>query len=238
MYQKLSNAQTSHGLATEPNLSNQPDTDVLLDLDLQPTLIENAPELDSLVDQQWFDDNSLLIDADWPDTTFADVSDLSADPAWDEFLLENSPLNPPSVQSSAYFKGQYLVRPAQVSASIPLSIQYQDPSLLFERRKFTAPELKLTGEHAFHILRTYPYMLARQDILPPFIHPSYRQLFGDDTTRPSPLAAALTLAKMLLSGQSASRDLTWGLIRTEQERLLHEVRASITEFALLNSPFT
>jgi hypothetical protein len=111
----------------------------------------------------------------------------------------------------------------QPSSSIPASLAYRDPSSLFERRKFSEPELELTGDLALHILHSYPYMVANQDSVPPFIHPKYQYLSENDTTSPSPLNAALKLAKMLLQGRRMNKSLIWGLIRIEQERLLIQV---------------
>jgi hypothetical protein len=112
----------------------------------------------------------------------------------------------------------------QSSSSIPASLSYRDPPSLFERRKFSEPELELTGDLALHILRSYPYMMANQGSVPPFIHPKYQYLSESDMARPNPLDAALKLAKMLLHGRRMNKSLIWGLIRIEQERLLNEVR--------------
>ncbi len=116
-------------------------------------------------------------------------------------------------------------QPLQPSSSIPASLTHRDPSSLFERRKFSEPELELTGDLALHILRSYPYMVANQDAVPPFIHPKYQYLSESDTSRPSPLHAALKLSKTLLHGRRMNKSLIWGLIRIEQERLLNEVRS-------------
>jgi hypothetical protein len=110
------------------------------------------------------------------------------------------------------------------SFSIPVSLSYRDHSSLFERRKFSEPELELTGDLALHILRSYPYMMANQGSVPPFIHPKYQYLSESDAARPNPLDAALNLAKMLLHGRRMNKSLIWGLIRIEQERMLNEVR--------------
>lgn len=110
----------------------------------------------------------------------------------------------------------------QSSFSIPVSLSYRDPSSLFERRKFSEPELELIGDLALHILRSYPYMMANQGSVPPFIHPKYQYLSESDTARPNSLNAALKLAKMLLHGRRMNKSLIWGLIRIEQERLLNE----------------
>jgi hypothetical protein len=112
----------------------------------------------------------------------------------------------------------------QPSPSIPVSLPYRDPPSLFGRREFSEPELELTGDLALHMLRSYPYLMANQGSVPPFIHPKYQYLFKNDTARPSPLYAALRLARMRLHGQPRNKTLIWKLIRIEQERLLNEVR--------------
>ncbi|KAF3765749.1 hypothetical protein M406DRAFT_239708, partial [Cryphonectria parasitica EP155] len=45
---------------------------------------------------------------------------------------------------------------------------------LFERRKFSEPEIELTADLALHILRSYPYTMVNRDSVPPFIHPKYQ----------------------------------------------------------------
>ncbi|KAF2430629.1 hypothetical protein EJ08DRAFT_214190 [Tothia fuscella] len=90
---------------------------------------------------------------------------------------------------------------SQSLRTIPPSPAYRDPPSLFERRRYSEPELELTREHALHILRSYPYMIANQSSVPSFIHPEYQSLSENDTAQPSPLAAALSLAKMLLHGR-------------------------------------
>ncbi|KFA80613.1 hypothetical protein S40288_10050 [Stachybotrys chartarum IBT 40288] len=109
----------------------------------------------------------------------------------------------------------------QPHPSIPISLDFRNSSL-FERRRFSEPEHELSGDLALHILRSYLHMLASQDCVPPFIHPKYQELSKSDTTRPSPLFAALRLVQMLLQGQRINKSLIWGLIRTEQDRLFKE----------------
>jgi hypothetical protein len=120
----------------------------------------------------------------------------------------------------------------QLSPSIPISINYQEPSLLFERRRFLDPELELTGDLVLHILRSYPYMMASTGSVPPFIHPRYQYFTQSSTMRPSPLYAALRLAKMLLHGRRMNKSLIWGLIRMEQDRLFNEVWISSVKLLL------
>ncbi|KAI1869945.1 uncharacterized protein JN550_005535 [Neoarthrinium moseri] len=110
----------------------------------------------------------------------------------------------------------------QLSPSMLASIPYQDPSFVLERRDCSEPELELTGDLALHILRSYVRMIADRDSLPPFVHPKYQNFAGSNTSRPSPLYAAITLAKMLYLGCKMDKTLIWRLIRMEQERLLND----------------
>jgi hypothetical protein len=116
----------------------------------------------------------------------------------------------------------------QPSLSIPRPLISRDSSSLFERRKFSQPELEHTTDLALHILHSYTYVIASQGSLPPFIHPKYKFLSENDTVRPSPLDAAMNLAKMLLHGQRMNKSLIWGLIRIEQERLFNQVLTEIS----------
>ncbi|ROW13655.1 hypothetical protein VPNG_04586 [Cytospora leucostoma] len=125
-------------------------------------------------------------------------------------LQYSSNINTPPGQS---------IRP---SSPTPISLAYRDPSSLFERRKFSEPEVELTADLALHILRSYPYMMVNRDSVPPFIHPKYQCLSEDDEANPSPLDAALNLSKTMLHGRRMNKSLIWGLIRIEQERLLNE----------------
>lgn len=113
----------------------------------------------------------------------------------------------------------------QPSFSLPASLSYKDPSSLLERREFSQVDLQLTSDLALHILNSYLYTMTDQGSPPPFIHPSYQYLKEIDTDRPSPLSAAMNLAKMLFIGHGANKTLIWKLIQTEQERLLYDVRA-------------
>jgi hypothetical protein len=108
-----------------------------------------------------------------------------------------------------------------------MALEYRSSSSLFQKRDFPETELGLASDLALHILRSYPYMIASQGSVPPFIHPQYQSLDEGNTTRPSPLYASLNLVKMLLHDRRVNKSLTWGLIRIEQERLLKEVGTTI-----------
>ncbi|TPX17041.1 uncharacterized protein E0L32_012298 [Thyridium curvatum] len=110
----------------------------------------------------------------------------------------------------------------QPSFSLPASLSYKDPSSLLQRREFSQVDLQLTSDLALHILSSYLYTMADQGSPPPFIHPSYQYLKEIDTDRPSPLSAAMNLAKMLFIGHGTNKTLIWKLIQTEQERLLYD----------------
>jgi len=103
---------------------------------------------------------------------------------------------------------------------------------MLERRNFSEPELDLTGDLTLHILRSYLYVMADRDSVPPFIHPKYQNLMEMGTSRPSPLYAAMKLAKMLFLGRRMNKTLIWRLIRMEQERLLNDVRTTTLELIM------
>ncbi|CAJ2505222.1 Uu.00g126160.m01.CDS01 [Anthostomella pinea] len=160
-------------------------------------------------------------DAFTPDWSY--MSDLAldlggGDPLDSQVHASSTGSEPQSALDNTTFSEQ----PFQLPFGVPVSLGYRDPSSLFERRRFSEPELELTGELALHILRSYPYMMASPGSVPPFIHSHYQCLSEGDTGRPSPLNAALTLAKTLLQGRRMNKSLIWGLIRIEQERLLNE----------------
>ncbi|CAG9956569.1 unnamed protein product [Clonostachys rosea f. rosea IK726] len=119
-------------------------------------------------------------------------------------------------------------------SSIPMELEYRSSSSLFQKRDFPETELGLASDLALHILRSYPYMIASQGSVPPFIHPQYQSLDEGNTTRPSPLYASLNLVKMLLHDRRVNKNLTWGLIRIEQERLLKE-HPSFSRWELLQA---
>lgn len=121
-------------------------------------------------------------------------------------------------------------RAQRLSPSIPASLLYQGPSSILERRNFSQPEHVATGDIALHMLRSYLYVMADKDCVPPFIHPKYRDLAGSSTSRPSPLHAAMRLAKLLCLGRRMNKTLIWRLIRIEQERILNDVRAASSSF--------
>ncbi|PVH98671.1 hypothetical protein DM02DRAFT_615606 [Periconia macrospinosa] len=162
-----------------------------------------------------------LFDPEW-----SSASDLTTSLA-EGYALE-SPIDTSPSHSELHTASTTLTIPQQLiqaPSSIPASLAFQDPSSLFERRKFSEQDLELTSDLALHILRSYPYMIASQDSVPPFIHPKYRILSEHETKRPSSLDAALKFAKMLLHSRRVNGSLVWGLIRMEQERIFSEYRS-------------
>jgi hypothetical protein len=231
------NGPNSANLAFEANGGSRMQTASLQLTDVTPVNIppqssnELRPGLDSPsveVEETYSDFNSFLthftsendiFTPEWPY-----VPDLATDFGEGYPLGSHADASSTSVElqsaSNVITISEQLLQP---SSSIPASLAYRDPSSLFERRKFSEPELELTGDLALHILHSYPYMVANQDSVPPFIHPKYQYLSENDRTSPSPLNAALKLAKMLLQGRRMNKSLIWGLIRIEQERLLIQV---------------
>ncbi|KAH8901151.1 hypothetical protein GQ53DRAFT_835074 [Thozetella sp. PMI_491] len=104
------------------------------------------------------------------------------------------------------------------SVSIPTSLTYQDPSDLLERRKAAKAALDISSNIVLHILRSFPSMMLGNNSMPPFVHPKFK----GSTTRGirclCPLDTAKQLSRLLAHGMSKSY--VWGLIRTEQERML------------------
>jgi hypothetical protein len=236
-YQGTLNGLNNTNLAFEPNSGSRIQTASLQLTDVTPVNItpqssnELRPGIDSPsveAEEAYRDFNSFLTNLTSENDMFTPegpyVPDL--EPDFGEGYSLGSHIDASSLsvdlQSSSNVTSlsEQLLHP---SSSIPASLAYRDPSSLFERRKFSEPGLELTGDLALHILHSYPYMIANQDSVPPFIHPRYHYLAENDTTSPSPLNAALKLAKTLLQGRRMNKSLIWGLVRIEQERLLIEV---------------
>ncbi|CAI6077121.1 unnamed protein product [Clonostachys chloroleuca] len=175
-----------------------------------------------------FEDN--LFDPDWsyvPNLSPKLVDDYVAEQdatsslRSNELQLTNGTMSPP---------GQSI----HSGSSIPVALECNSSSSLFQKREFPETELGLASDVALHILRSYPYMIASQGSVPPFIHPQYQSLDEGNTTRPSPLHASLNLVKMLLHDRRVNKGLMWGLIRVEQERLLNE-HLSFSRWELLQA---
>lgn len=199
-----------------PSQSSQDFTTGLSSLSVEPEEILLNSNLSS-AEFAWKSDNFI---PDW-----SHLSNLTTG------LAEEDPLGPyvnaSSTSGALQYSSNIDTLPGQSVRPSPLtlaSLDFRDSSLLFERRKFSEPELELTADLALHILRSYPHMMINQDSVPPFIHPKYQYLSEDKNTNPSPLDAALKLSKTMLQGRRMNKSLIWGLIRIEQERLLNEVR--------------
>jgi hypothetical protein len=79
-------------------------------------------------------------------------------------------------------------RPA-TSTLILMSLGFRDTSSswsLFERSTFSDPGFAVSYDMALHILRSYSYMLAGEDNVPPFVHLQYKAPRVSNSTRPSP----------------------------------------------------
>ena len=75
-----------------------------------------------------------------------------------------------------------------------------------------------------HTLKSYPFMMLRQDTLPPFIHPSTTTYPVVEEAHMEPLNNCISLVHMVSSGVHGSRKLFWNNVRTECERLSEQVR--------------
>jgi hypothetical protein len=79
------------------------------------------------------------------------------------------------------------------------------------------PGADRTASLIFYTLKSYPLML-RQNILPPFIHPSYVS-FTDEGTTTEPLENCIALMHMMTNGAKGSRKLFWRNVKIECERI-------------------
>ncbi|KAM5375402.1 hypothetical protein ACJZ2D_005963 [Fusarium nematophilum] len=182
-----------------------------------------APVIDTVSGDSQLPTSTPTWDNEVVETGFPDMLDLMTPLSGDYQLV----MEVEAANSSGEAQGasDYITtsgRAQEPQASIPASLLYHDPSSMLERRKFSKPELELTGDLALYTLRSYLYAIADRDSIPPFIHPKYRDLMELGTSRPSPLYAAIKLAKMLFLGRGMNKTLIWSLIRMEQERLLND----------------
>lgn len=86
--------------------------------------------------------------------------------------------------------------------------------------------LSLNRKYVLGNLRNYPRMMlsASRDGMPPFVHSSYpSQGFSDDSSLSGPLARCAGIVAMWSVKTKYNSVHIWKAIRSEQERLLHEV---------------
>ena len=192
-----------------------------------------APSIDTISGNSQLSHTPLTWDNEVFGARFLDTLDVTTPLNGDYHL--GVTIEAPHASPEAQHVSDYLTassRPRQPSPSNLASLSYQDPSSMLERRNFSEPELDLTGDLTLHILRSYLYVMADRDSVPPFIHPKYQNLMEMGTSRPSPLYAAMKLAKMLFLGRRMNKTLIWRLIRMEQERLLNDVRTTTLELIM------
>jgi hypothetical protein len=94
------------------------------------------------------------------------------------------------------------------------------------------PGADRTARLIFYTLKSYPLML-RQNILPPFIHPSYVS-FTDEGTTTEPLENCIALMHMMANGISGSRKLFWRNVKIECERLCDQ-NQTLSKWELLGA---
>lgn len=107
------------------------------------------------------------------------------------------------------------------------------PALLYPRlflpKETSHRDLSLNRKYVLVNLRNYPGMMlsASRDCLPPFVHSGYpSQAFSDNSSLPGPLARCAGIVAMWSVKTKYNSMHIWKAIRSEQERLLHEVLPS------------
>ena len=157
------------------------------------------------------------LDWDGPDLDLTDFLDLQT----------NETIASPSSRSSAARHSSPLTdQRGQVRAifspnvSIP-PVPSSTVRSLHERPKSRTGAQRIANL-ILHTLKSYPLMMLRNNILPPFIHPSFISFdFGNGPMEP--LTNCISLMHMLGSGIQGSRKLFWKNVRLECERLYQDV---------------
>lgn len=92
---------------------------------------------------------------------------------------------------------------------------------LIQRPKIGAGSQRIANL-ILHTLKSYPLMMLRYNILPPFIH---RGLISSDVedNHMEPLTNCISLVQMISGGVQGSRKLFWKNVRQECKRLFEEV---------------
>jgi hypothetical protein len=192
---------------------------------------DSAPHIETVSGNSQVSISTPYWDNDVSDTTFPDVLDFTTPHSGNYDLgTRLIPANSGNEAQSTYDLITASRRSQEPETSISAPLSCHDPSPMLQRRTFSKPELELTADLALYTLRSYLYVMADQDSIPPFIHPKYGDWMGIGTSRPSPLYAAIKFAKMLYLGRQRNKTLIWSLIRLEQERLLNEVSALVFRY--------
>ncbi|KAF2636950.1 hypothetical protein P280DRAFT_408318 [Massarina eburnea CBS 473.64] len=84
-----------------------------------------------------------------------------------------------------------------------------------------------------HTLRSYPQMMMRHDLLPPFIHPESISPSSSEKSM-EPLVNCISLVQMISSKVRGSRKLFWKNVRLECERICAE-HVDLTRWQLLTA---
>jgi hypothetical protein len=156
---------------------------------------------------------------DWNDldVDFAELMDSQVQNKTVQPLLPDSP-SLPALSSSPSSTSQTTQLPQHdfsFYTSIPKTLNPHPRSLAM--RVKVRPETQGAANLMFHTLKSYPVMLSRSNIPPPFIH---QQLLDSDFghIQLEPLHNCINLVHMIRSGITGSRKLFWRNVRQECER--------------------
>ncbi|OJK01952.1 hypothetical protein ASPACDRAFT_40769 [Aspergillus aculeatus ATCC 16872] len=132
--------------------------------------------------------------------------------------------------------------PEAVSSRIPMEQKQLTPSLSISvapaqdiRSLLQRPRLNVgaqrTASLILHTLRSYPQMMLRDSILPPFIHPHLIRLDTESETM-EPLTNCISMVHMTSGPVRGNRKLFWKNVHWECERLYAE-HAKLNKWQLL-----
>ena len=159
--------------------------------------------------------------ASWDDVNL-DFSDLLNSPKHSE------PVQPLPSQSSSLVRHSISLHDqgvqAQSATTSDVSIPAQPSRLVRSLVKRTRMKTGAPGiVNLMHrTLMSYPLMMLRHDILPPFFHPHLISTNADNNYM-EPLNNCISLFHMTSSGVQGSRKLFWKNVRLECERMSQEV---------------
>jgi hypothetical protein len=115
--------------------------------------------------------------------------------------------------------------------SVPLSNSLR----LFQVRGIAKSSKELMVPLMMRLLGSYPFMILREDALPPFISPqAYQWDKGQQNASYEVLINCASLVQMFQNRNAANKSFVWRLIRLEQERLWYQ-HAELDRWGLLAS---
>ncbi|KAK4252121.1 hypothetical protein C7999DRAFT_27363 [Corynascus novoguineensis] len=165
---------------------------------------------------------------------------------WGDWQIDGETAPFPSPLSAALAREEAASAPVQrlqslqttlFSSSLPMPKQ---PTYYFgslAQRPKIAPKMQRTANLIMQTLKSYPLMMLRHNVLPPFIHSQKMSFSNAESDNMEQLHNCLSLLHLLQGQVPGSRKLFWRNVRMECERFHQEVRAPrpLDEAESLNS---